>query len=79
MNKQKLTIVIILFLVVAVFIFVKSTANKNKSLINPGLSTPSPAASSSYNPPEHVQYDSSTDLKKELESINPQVSEGDFE
>lgn len=77
MSKQKLTIVIILFLVVVVFIFVKSTANKNKSLTNPGLSMPLPAASS-YNPPKEIKYDSSTDLKKELETVNPQVLDSDF-
>ncbi|MBI2086365.1 hypothetical protein HYT74_03425 [Candidatus Daviesbacteria bacterium] len=78
MSKQKLAIVIILFLVVVVFIFVKSTANKNRSLTNPGLFTPLPSASS-YNPPKEIKYDSSTDLKKELDSINPQVLDSDFE
>lgn len=79
MSKQKLTIVIILFLVVVFFIFEKSTVNKNISLTNSGLSTSSPVASSSYNPPKEVKYDSSTDLKKELDSVNPQVLDSDFE
>lgn len=40
-------------------------------------STPLPSASS-YNPPKEIKYDSSTDLKKELDSINPKVLDEDF-
>lgn len=36
--------------------------------------TPTPAPT-----PKQFKFDSSTDLEKELESINPQVSESDFE
>jgi len=39
-----------------------------------------PAAQTpSYNPPKEVRYGSSTDLKQELDSINPQVLDSDFE
>lgn len=55
-----------------------------RSLINPGLvrtnsqivATPVPTSTPA--PPKQYQFDSSTDLKKELESINPQVLEADF-
>lgn len=32
-----------------------------------------------YNPPKEIKYDHSTNLSGELESISPQVLEGDFE
>lgn len=37
---------------------------------------PSPAME--IKQPKEIQYDSSTDLKKELESVDPQVLDGDF-
>ncbi|MBI2338033.1 hypothetical protein HYU95_02515 [Candidatus Daviesbacteria bacterium] len=33
----------------------------------------------SFNPPKEIQYSSGTDLRQELESINPQVLDSDFE
>lgn len=41
--------------------------------------SPSPENLSSPQAPKTFKYDSSTDLKKELESINPQILEEDFE
>lgn len=32
----------------------------------------------SYNPPKVIKYDSSTDLKQELDSIDPKVLDEDF-
>ena len=82
MSKNKFTtIVIVLFLaVVALFTIVKYAINGNGSLISPtaSLSTPPPQVSSN-NPPKEIQYSSATDLKKELETVNPQLMDEDFE
>ena len=43
-----------------------------------GLVKPS-QTSSPISAPKQYKFDSSTDLKKELDSINPQVLESDFE
>lgn len=91
MNNKILTIVIFLFLVVTVlFTIVKYTVNGNGTLISPvvrkvfnlptavSLSTPIPQTPS-YNPPAEIKYDSSTDLKKELDSVDPKVLDEDFQ
>ncbi len=51
--------------------------NKTGPLISPSVTTPLP--SSEINQPKEIKYDSSTDLKQELETINPQVLDSDFE
>ena len=80
MSKKTLqTVLMILLLVVVLFTIVKYAVNGNRTLISPvPLSIPIPQTPS-YNPPVEIKYDSSTDLKKELENINPQVSDSDFE
>lgn len=85
MKQNKITLVLVVVLLVIVyFIITKFSSNGNGPLVNPGLGkpasqvTPTPEASS-YNPPEQVQYNSSTDLKKELDSVNPQISDVDFQ
>lgn len=84
MSKQKLTAVLVLLLVFGVVIVAGFLNNGNKGLISPGTGKPtasqasfSPAASS-YNPPKEIKYDSSTDLKQELESVDPEVLDSDF-
>lgn len=94
MSKNKFaTILIILFLaVIALLTIVKYAITGNGVLVSPGIrkalnlpaaapvstSIPAPQAAS-YNPPKELKYGSSTDLKKELDSINPQVLDSDFE
>lgn len=36
--------------------------------------TPAP-----FNPPKEMHYDNNTDLEKELDSVNPQILDSDFE
>lgn len=89
MNRKKLVIaVIVLFLVVFIWIASQDTRSKGGSLISPGLgkvvgnmmsqSTPEPPVSA-YNAPKEIKYGSATDLQKELDSVNPQVLDSDFE
>lgn len=42
-------------------------------------STPTPTPVATPNAPKTFQFDSLTDLKKELEKVNPQVLDSDFE
>ncbi|MBI2196856.1 hypothetical protein HYU45_04600 [Candidatus Daviesbacteria bacterium] len=85
MNKNKiLTIVIVLLLLVILLTIVRYLSNQNGLLINPGVkkatgqSTVQPSTPA-YNPPKEVKYDGSTDLQKELDSIEPQVLDSDFQ
>lgn len=80
-NNFVITIILIIILIGTVlFLLPKS---KNGSLVNPIgnlLQQPSQAPQvSNYNPPKEVKYDSSTDLKQKLDSINPKVLDSDFE
>lgn len=82
-NNKILTAVLILLFVAILWTIVQYMANKSGLLVSPGVGTvagqptPSPTISS-YNPPKAIKYDSSTDLKKELESIDPKIDESDF-
>ena len=74
MSKKTLqTVIVILLLVVALFTIVKYTVNRNRTMVSPG-------AKQTVNEqiPKEIKYDSSTDLKKELDSVDPLVSESDF-
>lgn len=83
MNKSKLITVSLFFLLLIVLFVIKYMISGDKLLVSPGVTqvnnqpTGQPAISS-YNPPQAIKYDSSTDLKEELESINPKVEESDF-
>lgn len=83
------SIIILIILAAGVVFFV--TSRKTSSLVNPVLkqgqsqtwpqqspsSSPIPSTPS-FNPPKQLQYDGSTDLKKELDSVDPQVLDSDF-
>lgn len=78
MGKNKiLTIVIVLFLIATGWMVVQMMGSKDVLVSPVNRPTPQPS-SSSYNPPKEIKYDSSTDLKQELESVNPQVNDSDF-
>ncbi|MDO8576861.1 MAG: hypothetical protein Q7R82_00810 [Candidatus Daviesbacteria bacterium] len=89
MNRKKIVMIIIVLLLVAtVWIIMWVMGSKGGSLISPGLgeavgnvvsqSTPQPSVST-FNAPKEIKYGSATDLKQELDSINPQVLDSDFE
>ena len=50
---------------------------KNRSLVLQPVQNSVPVASP--NAPKTFQFDSSTDLKQELEKVNPQILDSDFQ
>ncbi len=76
MNKKLILIIIIIFIIIITVIF-RNQKNAEKNLINPGVATteltqtPSPT-------PKTFKFDASTDLEKELESIDPKVLDSDL-
>ncbi len=85
-----LTIVMVLFIVTTLLTIVNNLTNKNSSITNNMLISPvlqklaGQRALPSETPsviaaPQTFKFDRSTDLKKELEGINPQLLESDFE
>lgn len=85
-NKDKsITIVVFLFLVAVliIMVFVFPHSKWEGGLVSPLSSlmpkAPEPTSTSAPSPtPKTFKFDSSTDLKKELEGINPKVEESDF-
>lgn len=85
MGKNKiLTIVLVLLLVATVWVVVKLAGGKGGSLVSPGvkktdssLTTVTPAPTN--NAPKEIRYGSNTNLKQELDAVNPQVLDSDFE
>lgn len=87
--SKKILIIASILLIITLLAIVNFVINK-KGMVNPGvvqnitgkkaiqqLSTPQPTVYN--NLPKEVRYDGQTDLKKELDSINPQIYENDFE
>ena len=86
MNKKYIliTIVIVLLLGIVFWLISKNINSKNSLLTSPGLGKVSgeqisPTPTQSPTPPKTYSFDSATDLKSELENINPQVLESDFQ
>lgn len=68
-----ITIVIVLLLgVILNFVVLNNT---NEKLVGPQAKKTNVVS----NQPQEIKYDASTDLKKELEDINPQVLDSDFD
>lgn len=84
-NKTLLVGFLIVLATIVVFFVI---GRRNVSLISPvakqdkaQLSSPNSSSVPSvpaYNAPKEIKYGSSTDLQKELESINPEVNDSDF-
>lgn len=85
MSKSKIpAVVAVLLLVIIILTIVKNLNNGDRSLISPAFwqktdqSAATPNPTPSYNPPQEIKYDSSTDLRRELDSVNPEVLDNDF-
>ncbi len=79
LNKNTiLTVVLILILVIISLMIVNNAMNRNKVGVNNVLVTPT-SSIAPPNAPKEFKYDSNTDLKKELDSIDPQMLDSDFE
>lgn len=84
MNK-KIVIVIIILIGVSLGYFL-TRSDSSEGLVSPGLNVLIPGqettkepAVPAYNPPKEVKYDSSTNLQQQLETVDPQVLDSDFD
>lgn len=66
-------IVVIIFIILAGFLMFRLAplGREVKMVVSP--------LPNFINKPQELKYDSSTDLKKELDGVNPQVLDSDFE
>lgn len=81
--KKKTIIIAIVAMLTLGFLMFKSTpqnntlASPNFDLSHPLSPTPTPTPEPP-SPPKQFKFDGSTDLKKELDSIDPKVQDSDF-
>lgn len=73
MNK-KIFMIFIIF-IIFIMLILRYGGNKTDKIASPGFS-PSPTPVST---PKTFQFDSTTDLQKELEKVDPKVLDSDFE
>ncbi|MBI4038083.1 hypothetical protein HY387_00310 [Candidatus Daviesbacteria bacterium] len=78
MNKKILTFIIIITFIIFITIIFRNQQRVEKNLISPGVSTSKPTSTPSPSP-QTFKFDSTTDLQKELDSVDPQVLDSDFE
>lgn len=86
MSRKKIPIIFIIVIIFITVIFFLTQGRQNKTLVNPGglligktesltpASTPAPP-----NAPKTFKFDGSIDLKMELDKVNPEVLDSDFE
>lgn len=87
MNKNRIPIIFIIVIIFIAVVLFLTQGEKTKTLVNPGglltgkteSPTPVPTPVPTPNAPKTFKFDSSTDLKQELEKVNPQVLDSDFE
>lgn len=84
MKNNLITASLIIILVMIVLFFLRPYINNVGNLISPGFSSNKPASSPTPTPvapnaPKTFKFDSATDLEAELEKVNPQVLDSDFE
>lgn len=74
MSRKLILIIVIIFIIIITIILSRQETPPTPVIPLPSSSvTPSPPKI-----PKTFQYDGSTDLKKELDNINPQVLDSDF-
>lgn len=88
MSKNIIVAVVVVLFLIAISWVVITMVNKSGQLVSPvarsavdqSKTAPSSVpAASAFNPPKEIHYDGSIDLQKELDSVNPQVLDSDFE
>ena len=79
MKAKPLLLYLLKILLMAVVYFV--TSKKDMNLVGSSLiqQTPTSTPVPTLNAPKTFQFDSSTDLKMELDKVNPQILDSDFE
>ena len=79
---MKKIIFVTLILIIGYVLFIMAQGGSPKELVNPNFSqmitksTPTPTPKPTL---KTFQFDSSTDLKSELEKVNPKVLDSDFQ
>ena len=78
---MKRNIILTFLVLIVLFTIVKYTVNRQGGLVGSTLmqQTPIPTPVATPNAPKTFQFDSSTDLKMELEKVNPQILDSDFQ
>ncbi|MBI2039814.1 hypothetical protein HYT18_01955 [Candidatus Microgenomates bacterium] len=84
MNKKIITIIIIVFIVLGFLLFRFAPLGWKANLVSPASQSSAtvskaPTPIPTPNAPKTFQFDSATDLEAELEKVNPQVLDSDFE
>lgn len=75
MKKTIVVVMLIILIAAAVFFITRRPASLPVSKLPP----PAPAPVSTPNAPKTFDFDSSIDLRQELDKINPQVLDSDFD
>lgn len=80
MTKFKKILIIAAIIIVGILGF-KLSSNKSEDLVNPQIVAPSAVLTPDPTPavPKTFNFNSQTDLQAELEKVNPQVLDSDFE
>lgn len=80
MSKNKKILIIAAIIIVGILLL-KLSSNKSENLVNPQISAPSETPFPDPTPivPKTFKFDSSTDLKMELDKVNPQILDSDFQ
>lgn len=89
MSKKKIIYIILAIIILGFLIFILMPRGLQGALVGPTLiqqithsqpsSTPKPTPIPTPAAPKNFQFNSSTDLKKELDGVNPLVLDSDFE
>ncbi len=81
MTNFKKILIIAVIITLGILLWLKLAGNKSHNLVNPQILTPSETSSPVPTPsvPKTFNFDSSTDLKVELEKVSPQILDSDFE
>lgn len=76
MSKKIIPIIVIAFIIIIGIFWFTGDRSKSGDLVKPSVVTSTPAPPQA---PKTFQFDASTDLKAELEKVNPQILDSDFE
>ena len=86
--KNKIFIVVLFSIILVAVVFIFAPRGWKANLVSPGFNPlgvsgqktdPTPSSSPNIKAPKEFKFDATTDLKTELEKVNPEVLDNDFE
>ena len=86
--KSKIFIIALFSMILITMVFIFAPRRWKANLVSPGFnplglavqkSAPTPTSIPNIKAPKELKFDATTDLKAELEKVNPQVNDIDFE